>query len=165
MKNIKSILSLIAVAAFIAPTPESFANVGETVSVQSVPAKQMRMQYRLPVLSVNAATGGKLQWLDFEFSRKAKETPLVVFTGNTESGATGQEIRASVWSAAMVAALIREDLMTGTKISVEFPGSMDGPSAGGIFCLAILSALDGREFPQDFAMTGASVSSAALRKK
>ena len=44
--------------------------------------------------------------------------------------------------------------MTGTRIAVSFPGGIDGPSAGGMFCLAILSALDGREFPKDFAMTG-----------
>lgn len=155
MKNISTILSWIAVAALVAPLPEIFASDGGAVPAQSVPAKRkVNMEYRLPVLSVNDATGGKLQWLDFEFRRKATEAPLKVFTGNVESGATGQEIRASVWSAAMVAALMRGDLMTGTSIVVGFPGSMDGPSAGGIFCLAILSALDGREFPQDFAMTG-----------
>lgn len=155
MKNITSILSLVAGAAFVAPSAESFAEVGETAPSQYVPVKrEVNMDYRIPVLSVNDATGGKLQWLDFEFRRKATELPLKVFTGNIESGATGKEVSASVWSAAMVAALMRGDLMTGTSIVVGFPGSMDGPSAGGIFCLAILSALDGREFPQDFAMTG-----------
>ena len=44
--------------------------------------------------------------------------------------------------------------MTGVHIEYEYNGFLDGPSAGGVYCLAILSAIDGRSFPDDFAMTG-----------
>lgn len=67
---------------------------------------------------------------------------------------SGQSARSSVWLAAVTAAMLRNDTMHGVTISMEFSGDVDGPSAGGVTCLAILSAIDGRELPQDFAMTG-----------
>jgi hypothetical protein len=54
----------------------------------------------------------------------------------------------------MVAGLHRLDDLSGTKIAIELPGQVDGPSAGGVICLAIRAALDGRDFPADFTMTG-----------
>ena len=48
----------------------------------------------------------------------------------------------------------RNDVMNGVRITVEFSGDVDGPSAGSVMCLSILSAMDGRTLPEDFAMTG-----------
>lgn len=155
MKNVYSTLSLIAIAAFVIPSSEIYADAFPEATRQAAEAvkRSVRVEYRIPALSVSQS-GGKVRWLDFEFVRRDTAYPLTVFTGNVESGGTGPEVAASVWSAAMVSALMRGDLLTGTRIAVSFPGGIDGPSAGGMFCLAILSALDGREFPKDFAMTG-----------
>jgi len=56
--------------------------------------------------------------------------------------------------AAKVVALDRSDDLSGVSLSLQLPGDVDGPSAGGVVCLAIMSALDGRSFPKDCAMTG-----------
>lgn len=154
MKNIASIFSLIAVAAFVMPSAECFANVGSSVPEQTVSAKRLgTVSYEIPVLTVNKK-GGRFERLYFEYTRRKSTRSLVVSIGDSQSGGSGAEIRASVWSAGIVAALMRNDLMDGVRINVDFSGPVDGPSAGGVFCLAILSALDGREFPKDFAMTG-----------
>ena len=159
------IIGIVVSAIFI--THEGFGDSSggsgtSTGTAAAAPARRvMRTEFRLPVLSVNDA-GGKFQRIDFEFSRKANERPLVVSIGDVESGGSGDELRASVWSAAMVAALMRSDLMAGTRITLDFSGRVDGPSAGGVFCLAILSALDGREFPEDFAMTGSILPDGSL---
>lgn len=153
MKNIASIFSLIAVAAFVMPSTECFANIGSSVPEQTVSAKRLgTVEYEIPVLAVNEK-GGRFERPYFEYSRRDSTRPLVVRIGS-QSGGSGSEIRASIWNAGIVAALMRSDLMDGVRINVDFSGIVDGPSAGGVFCLAILSSIDGREFPQDFAMTG-----------
>ena len=56
--------------------------------------------------------------------------------------------------AALIAGLARDDDLSGLRITVQIPGAVDGPSAGGVICLGILSALEGRPLPKDFAFTG-----------
>ena len=63
-------------------------------------------------------------------------------------------MRNSLWSAALIAALQTDSTLQGVGVSLEFNGNIDGPSAGGVLCLGIMSALEGRDFPNDFAMTG-----------
>ena len=63
-------------------------------------------------------------------------------------------MRSSIWMAALIAGLIRDDDLSGLRLTVQIPGAVDGPSAGGVLCLGILSALDGRVLPKDFAFTG-----------
>lgn len=154
MKNITSILSLVAVAAFVAPEANLYANEPTVPATQAASTKRLgTVSYEIPVLTVNKK-GGRFERLYFEYTRRKSTRSLVVSIGDSQSGGSGAEIRASVWSAGVVAALMRNDLMEGVRINVDFSGPVDGPSAGGVFCLAILSALDGREFPKDFAMTG-----------
>lgn len=154
MKNITSILLSIAIAAFLAPVGNAYASQAVDTAMQATPTKRLgTVEYEIPVLAVNEK-GGSFERLYFEFSRRDSTRPLVVRIGDSQSGGSGSEIRASVWNAGIVAALMRNDLMGGVRVNVDFSGAVDGPSAGGVFCLAILSALDGREFPRDFAMTG-----------
>ena len=81
-------------------------------------------------------------------------SPLRVSMSDDTPNGSGTAIRNSLWTAALVAALQKESVLQGVRISLDFKGGMDGPSAGAVMCLGIMTALDGREFPDDFAMTG-----------
>lgn len=113
--------------------------------------------FRLPVLVVQAdGKTGAVEYVEFTLTRKATaKTALSIAVAEDTPGGAGDSVRASVWMATIVAALDRLDDLSGTRISIQIPGQLDGPSAGGVVCLAILSALDGRNFPKDVAMTGA----------
>ncbi len=109
---------------------------------------------QVPCLTVSGGTEGNISHLPFTFSIGHSDRPLRILIGDDTPGGSGNKIRNSVWLAATTAALQRKISLQGVKIEVEFSGSVDGPSAGAVFCLAIMSAIDGRQFPSDFAMTG-----------
>ena len=111
---------------------------------------------KIPILSVNSEHQGSCARVDLSVRRReSNKSPLsVAVVEDTPSGAD-QTVRSSVWMAAMVAALSKHDDLPGVVITLEIPGIVEGSSAGGVVCLAILSALDGKEFPNDVAMTGA----------
>ena len=121
----------------------------------SPPAEDATISYKVPCLTVyNDETHGKISYLPMKFTRTKSDKPLrIMIVDDTPSG-SGQTIHSSVWLAAVTAAMLRNDTMHGVTISVEFSGNVDGPSAGGVTCLAILSAMDGLPLPSDFAMTG-----------
>ena len=110
--------------------------------------------FMMPVLTVNEVTGGAYSRLPFSFVRTGKDEPLKVLVADDTPSGSGASIRSSVWLAAIAASMYRRDPMNGVRITVEFAGNVDGPSAGGVMCLSILSAMDGRKLPNDFAMTG-----------
>ena len=110
---------------------------------------------RIPTLSVSPDGTGNLVVLQVVFSRDRRSTsPLRVGIVEDEPSGAGQMLRASVWQAAMVAALEQRDPLSGATILVYCPGALDGESAGGVMCLAIMTALNGRTLPADFAFTG-----------
>ena len=109
---------------------------------------------QVPCLTVRGGTKGNISHQPFTFSIGHSDRPLRILIGDDTPGGSGDEIRNSVWLAATTATLQRKISLQGVKIEVEFSGLVDGPSAGAVFCLAIMSAIDGREFPSDFAMTG-----------
>lgn len=112
------------------------------------------INYSIPVLYVHK-NKGKLESLPFSFQKTNEDKSLrISITDNTPSG-SGNEIRDNLWLAAVTAAMLRNKTMHGIKIAFEFQGFVDGPSAGAVCCIAILSALEGLELPDDFAMTGA----------
>ncbi|MBQ7395823.1 MAG: hypothetical protein IJW08_10395 [Lentisphaeria bacterium] len=112
-------------------------------------------EYSVPCLTVlNDGTHGKISYLPLKFTRTKENKPLRIMIADDTPNGSGNTIHSSVWLAAITAAMLRNDTMHGTTISVEFSGNIDGPSAGAVTCLAILSALDGRRLPDDFAMTG-----------
>jgi len=125
------------------------------VSYAEPPASVPERRFPLPMLSVDAENRGNCVRPRFTFVRIADEnTPLSLAVSEDTPGGAGESIRASMWLAAMVASLDRMDPLAGTKVSLELSGAVDGPSAGAVLCLAILSALDGRDFPSDCAVTG-----------
>ena len=117
-----------------------------------------KFRYNLPVLAVrNRVSGGmkgSCQFLPFTVETTGGQEPLrISFSDNTPNG-SGATIRNSLWTAALTAGLQKNSALQGVRVSMDFKGGIDGPSAGAVMCLGIMSALDGREFPGDFAMTG-----------
>ena len=118
------------------------------------------VSYSIPVLTVRSddkgalAGSGKANLCPFMFVDTANSTPVKVsITEDLPLGAGGS-LRASVWLAVTTAAMTLNRDLSGAMISFETSGYVDGPSAGGMLCLAVMSALEGRKFPDDFAMTG-----------
>lgn len=110
--------------------------------------------YKMPCLTVSEMYGGKLSYLPISITREKADVPLRVMIVDDTPNGSGQTIHSSIWMASLLAAMLRNDTMHGVTITVEFTGNVDGPSAGGVTCLTILSALDGLPLPTDFAMTG-----------
>ena len=128
-------------------------------AVRVAPKTPARFEYDLPVLGVHQDVSGKsigsCEFFPMSIARTGSDAPLRVdFSEDTPHGA-GDTIRNSLWKAALVAALQKDSTLQGVRIALDFRGRYDGPSAGAVMCLAIMSALDGRGFPDDFAMTGA----------
>ena len=108
---------------------------------------------KLPVLTVRGASGD-LNRLPLRYERTDSHEPLRIVIGDDIPLGSRETIRGSVWAAAMAASMIKNDPLDGVRISIDFSGDVDGPSAGGIMCLAILLAMENKSVPDDFAMTG-----------
>ena len=118
-------------------------------------AEKLDVAYDLPVMVVTqGGRAGRLVKLPFRVERTAAGAPLRVLISNDAAAGASDTAQSSVWMAAMAAVMNRNDALSGVRITMEYSDFMDGPSAGAVTCLAILSALDGRAFPDDFAMTG-----------
>ena len=149
-------LSALASTAKVGHVPEE----GNQGKQESAPDSERvrKVSLKLPVLTVqNRLSGksvGKCFFLPMAVSVSDDRSPLrISFSDDTPNG-SGATIHNSLWTAALVAALQNESPLQGVRISLDFKGDVDGPSAGAVMCLGILSALAGREFPDDFAMTG-----------
>ena len=99
----------------------------------------------LPVLTVqnrlSGETVGKCSFLPMVVSVSDDRSPLrISFSDDTPHG-SGATIRNSAWMAALVAALQNESPLQGVRISLDFKGGVDGPSAGAVMCLGILSGV------------------------
>lgn len=105
-------------------------------------------------MTVHPEIGGAINHLPFTFERTNTDESLKIILANDTPDGAGARIRGSVWLAAVTAAMFRKDPMNGVRITVEFSGDVDGPSAGGVMCLSVLSAMAGRQIPDDFSMTG-----------
>ena len=141
---------------------------GATVPSPAVPATTnapaaaaVRRAYTIPVLTVREgdnrrviAGSGKLNACPFELITLANDAPVKVSVVEDTPSGVGNSLRASLWLAVTTASISMNRDLAGTTVNFETSGCVDGPSAGGIFCLAVMSAIEGREFPSDFAMTG-----------
>jgi hypothetical protein len=122
------------------------------------PATLPAFQSTFPVLSVIEQDGqseGRWQHISLRFERSEdRKAPLRIAVGEDTAVGAGSTLRASLWQAAIVAALLRNDTLQGVQATFTLTGATDGTSAGGVCCLALLSALDQRPLPTDFAFTG-----------
>ncbi len=121
------------------------------------------VSYTIPVLTVKSdgrtvvPGSGKLQTCPFSFFETTNATPVRVSIMEDVPSGAGNSMRASVWLAVTTAALALNRDLSGETINFETSGYVDGPSAGGMLCLAVMSAIEGRPFPDDFVMTGTIV--------
>lgn len=67
---------------------------------------------------------------------------------------TGDQWRATAWTATIVAALLTNTDMSKTQVSWDVAGRIDGPSAGGLMTSAVIAALRGKKIREDATMTG-----------
>ncbi len=67
---------------------------------------------------------------------------------------TGDQWRATAWTATIVAALLTNTDMSKSQVSWDVAGRIDGPSAGGLMTTAVLAALRGKTVREDATMTG-----------
>ena len=118
------------------------------------------VSFQVPALSVQTADketvpgSGRVERCSFTFTRTTNSTPGKVTVAEKAPSKVGDELRANLWLAAITAALTTNRDLGGVTVDFETSGQVDGQSVGGAFCLAVMSALEGRQFPNDFAMTG-----------
>jgi uncharacterized protein len=70
-----------------------------------------------------------------------------------EVGGLGDQSRAAAWSAVTVATLLTGKPLQG-EYNIEISGPIDGPSAGALMTVGVLSLLAGTEIATDITMTG-----------
>lgn len=119
------------------------------------------VSYSIPVLTVQetdeggvAPGSGRLSRCPFSWSGTTNDSPVKVSVIEDLPSGAGNSLRVSLWLAAATASLTFNRSLSGATVSFETAGYVDGHSAGGMLCLAVMSAMDGRPFPDDFAMTG-----------
>lgn len=81
------------------------------------------------------------------------ETATVSFT-ETEVGGNGDMWRSAGWMASCVASMTTGRALNTYKVDYAVEGMIDGPSAGGLLTVAVLSALTGKDLKSDVTMTG-----------
>ena len=137
------------------------AIMGAMMMACSVVGAAETISFSVPVLSVNSngenvlPGSGKVGYCPFSFVGSTNRTPVRVSIVEDMPSGAGHSLRASAWLAVTTASLILNRDLAGAKINFETTGYVDGPSAGGMLCLAVMSAMEGRSFPTDFVMTGA----------
>lgn len=77
----------------------------------------------------------------------------VSFSEN-EVGGTGDQWRAAGWNASTTATLLLGEALTGRKIEFEVNGQIDGPSAGALMTVGVLSLIRGDKIRKNVTMTG-----------
>lgn len=114
--------------------------------------------FKLPILTVSQNETGKwsgqLIHLDLTITKTTADRPLLVAIAEDRPNGVGEQFRAALWSAASTVALERGNPMRGYHIELTAEDAVDGPSAGAMITLAIMTALDGRNLTNDFAFTG-----------
>jgi hypothetical protein len=72
----------------------------------------------------------------------------------SEVGGTGNQWRSAGWMAAVTAAVLTDFDPRTTRVSFEYEGRVDGPSAGALMTCGVLAAARGDTLREDAAMTG-----------
>jgi hypothetical protein len=132
--------------------------------------KTFSVVYNIPVLTVRSRAvkpgpddeGGEQtiehtgisETIEMEYARRPDGSPFRLAISEQNPGSSGPSLQSSFWQAAVVAALHESDDLSGVRVTFSVPSDIDGPSAGGVISLALLSAINQKELPDDFAFTG-----------
>jgi len=117
--------------------------------------------FETPILLVSLGPDGKpaagsVGKMEFSLRRSEDEEdgPLRIAISEDYAMGTEDDAVASVWMAATVASFVTGKNLTGHELTAKFTGASGGPSAGGVYCLSIIAALNHKDFPDDLVMTG-----------
>ena len=118
-----------------------------------------KYEWNIPTLAVISDINGNIVSQSCSKSKYSKtynnsSDILRISTSDDTPLDSGDTVRNNIWLAAVSAALQRNETLSGWHISIDFSGNIDGPSAGAITALYVLSAMDGRTPPENFAATG-----------
>jgi hypothetical protein len=100
----------------------------------------------------NGPSGGTNKFT-VEYNPKAKKGFRVGFSQD-EVGGTGAQWEAAGWNAAAVATLLTGSKLSGVSVNFEVNGRIDGPSAGALMTVGLLSLIRGDKIKSDVTMTG-----------
>ena len=116
------------------------------------------IEFTLPILTVSQNETGKWSGLvinlGLSVTKTSSDKPLLVAIAEDQPNGVGGQFRSAMWSAASTVALENGNPLRGYHMELTAQGSVDGPSAGAMIALAIMTALDGRTLTNDFVFTG-----------
>lgn len=87
------------------------------------------------------------------YEKTSGKTFRVGFSEDEVAG-TGDQWRAAGWNAAVVATLLTGAPLAGREVRFDVNGRIDGPSAGALMTLGLLSLIRGDKLKTDVTMTG-----------
>lgn len=91
--------------------------------------------------------------LDVSVAPSSDKSLRVSFSEDEVAG-TGDEWRAAAWSAVTVGTLLTGTPVAGKEFTFKLRGRIDGPSAGTLMTVAVISLLRGDQIKPDITMTG-----------
>ncbi len=91
--------------------------------------------------------------LDVQMGPSPDQKLRVNFSEDEVSG-TGDQWRAAAWSAVTVATLLTGSPLRGRQFTFQLRGRIDGPSAGTLMTIAVVSLIRGDKIKPDITMTG-----------
>jgi hypothetical protein len=115
-------------------------------------------EFKLPILTVSqnetGKWGGQIIQLDLTVTKTGSDRPLLVAVAEDRPNGVGEQFRAAMWSSASTLALERGTPMRGYLLELTAEEAVDGPSAGAMITLALMTAVDGKALTNDFVFTG-----------
>ena len=118
---------------------------------------QSPVAMHVPVVAVKTTdegSEGSVIVTELRLEHRKPGVPVqVAITEDTPSG-SGSMMRAALWQAITTTGLNLGHSLSGTHVDWYLPGRIDGPSAGAMITVALMSALQLEPLPDDFVITG-----------
>ncbi|UNK70066.1 S16 family serine protease [Microbacterium sp. H1-D42] len=133
---------------FALPMPKPAASASAKADAKTGPTS-----VTIPVMLVSSGGGGGSVGSASISIAQGAEDGMTVEVAESEVSGIGESFRAAAWNSVIVSTL-----MSGASVEndyrFEMHGMVDGPSAGGVSTVALLSLIHGDELADDVAMTG-----------
>ncbi|HZJ25655.1 MAG TPA: S16 family serine protease [Acidimicrobiia bacterium] len=102
--------------------------------------------------SADGSSGGTNKFT-IHYEKTKKKQFRVAFSEDEVSG-TGDQWRSAGWNAAAVATILTGAPLSGAEVTFDVNGRIDGPSAGALMTIGLLSLIRGDTIKKDITMTG-----------